>query len=42
MEGTRDCDGKRCLEQIPPPQGQSVAYGRAGLVVDGFMDALNK
>ena len=30
------------MKQIPPPQGQIVASGRAVLVVDGFMDACDK
>ena len=36
------CGEGRSLKQIPPPQGQIVASGRAVLVVDGFMDACDK
>ena len=36
------CCEERSLKQIPPPQGQIVASGRAVLVVDGFMDACDK
>ena len=36
------CGEERSLKQIPPPQGQNVASGRALLVVDVFMDACDK
>ena len=36
------CGEERSLKQIPPPQGQVVASGRAVLVFDDSMDAYDK